>query len=58
MHDTSEDLIEEYTKWTVAKGYPQLSADELWYDLLIKRDALSEDIKWLSDFIKRWEEAE
>lgn len=52
------DLIEEYTKWTIAKGHPQLSADELWYELTIKRDNLSEDIKWLSDFIKRWEEAE
>tara|TARA_R110002126_G_scaffold96265_1_gene225264 strand:- start:263 stop:436 length:174 start_codon:yes stop_codon:yes gene_type:complete len=56
---TYEDLIEEYTVWTVAKGYPQLSADELWYELLSRDDAaFAADIQWLSDFIKRWEGAE
>ena len=56
---TYEDLIEEYTVWTVAKGYPQLSADELWYELLTRDDAaLAADVQWLSDFVKRWEEAE
>jgi hypothetical protein len=56
---THEDLIEEYTLWTVANGYPQLSADELWYELTLRDDAaLAADIKWLSDFIKRWEGVE
>jgi hypothetical protein len=56
---TFEDLIEEYTTWTIAKGYPQISADELWYELLARDDAaLAADIKWLSDFGKRWGEAE
>ena len=55
---TYEDLIEEYTLWTVAHGYPQLSADELWYELQARDDAsLSADIKWLSNFIRRWEDA-
>ena len=51
-----EDMIEEYTAWTVARGYPQLSADELWYDLQARQDdSIAADIRWLSDFIWRWE---
>jgi hypothetical protein len=56
--ETVEDLIEIYTKWTVKTGHPQLSADELQYELLIQRDKLVEDIEWLQNFIERWENAQ
>lgn len=51
-----EDMIAEYTEWTVARGYPQLSAEELRYELQARQDAnLADDIRWLSHFIWRWE---
>jgi hypothetical protein len=55
--DLIEDLIEEYTLWLKAKGYPQLSADELHYELIGYEPRPEEDIKWLESFIQRWEEA-
>lgn len=51
-----DELIEEYQTYCNAHGLPQMSADELVLELSEKdSEANAEHIRWLSDFIRRWE---
>lgn len=49
------DLTDEYGKWLEARNYQSLSADELLYELLGQEPRPAEDIRWLEDFIARWD---
>lgn len=66
MSDLQSELVKEYTKWVVERGYPALSVDELlsetvliagtseaqesYEDYLVR----GEDRLWLKDFIESW----
>lgn len=41
-------LSDELTDWCKARGYPQMSADEL-------ADKLRKDVEWLDGFCDRWD---
>jgi hypothetical protein len=45
-------LIDEYATWTRVNDLPPMSADELLYE-----EISDEQRRWLSDFIRRWNEA-
>jgi hypothetical protein len=48
------DLAVEYNTWLTEHHLPPESADEL-----IHAEELTQDeVEWLKDFIKRWEEAD
>jgi len=47
-----EVLHDEFQTWCDAQGLPEMSAEELLYE-----DITSEQRKYLSDFIHRWEAA-
>jgi hypothetical protein len=52
------DLTDEYGRWLEERNYQSLSADELLYELLGHEPRPVEDIRWLEDFIARWEAAD
>lgn len=56
---TSEDaLYDEYKIWCLDHGYKWISADELLAELSAQTPpAPAADLKYLSDFIDRWDAA-
>lgn len=53
LTEVFEALSEELEAWCKRQGLPFMSADELYAEVHAPHQRA-----WLSDFIKRWEEAE
>lgn len=47
----------EYQEWCVTAFFLPKSADELLVDLITMRDIYTDRIKWLKDWIQRYENA-
>lgn len=57
--DTFESLTAEYNAWLEVNNLPPMSADELVCEIAWEKDlnadpALRAQVKWLEDFIIRW----
>ena len=54
--DAESALYDEYKAWCFDHGYKWMSADELLAELAT-RDAPAADLKYLNEFIERWDAA-
>ncbi len=56
METGLDTLTIEYTRWCDVRNFPPMSADELLYEIQCTTND-AEQCRWLSDFIRRWDEA-
>ena len=49
-------LTDLYGNWLKAHSRPEMSADELYYDLLGIEPRPENELLWLAGFIKKWED--
>lgn len=50
-------LIDIYQNWTKSNDLPQLSADELLWEIEESKNPSPEKVKWLKKFISLWDGA-
>lgn len=55
---TTAQLTNQYSEYCGEHDLPAMSADELLHEMFARRDAIAAHVKWLSDFILRWEVAQ